>query len=235
MNKVNEICAFVDTLIDEFSLHKKKPKVSFIKYLQSENIDRKTINEFIDNSNFIHYQIDELETALSGEDTQIKESYSHYRKPELREFKDMLLQIISDSNKYKDSKKIVRKKRKVSAEKLVQNVKLYSEPYQIGDASFTSLDPIAIVNSRFLFLYNTKTRELAYYVGESLSVKGMTITNFDAEKSWIKVLRKPEDILTKVLSCTKMSIENISSLVTTKPKVATGRMNKNQILIKVIP
>ncbi len=235
MNKVNEICAFVDVLIDDFTLHKKKPKISFIKYLQSENIDRKTINEFIDNNTtFIHYQIDELDIALNGEDTQVKESYSNYRKPELREFKEMLLQIIDDSNKYKDSKKIVRKKRKVSPEKLVKNVKLFLEPYQVGNAVLTTLDAVTIIGAKHVFLFNTKTRELAYYTGESLSVKGMSIINFDTDKSWIKLLRKPEEVLTKVSSCTKMAVENISSLVTTKPKIATGRINANQILVKTI-
>jgi len=235
MNKVNEICAFVDVLIDEFTLHKKKPKISFIKYLQSENVDRKTINDFIENnSNFIQSQIDELDIALTGDDYQVKESYSNYRKPELREFKEMLLQIIDDSNKYKDSKKIVRKKKKTSPDKLVKNVKLFSEPYQVGDSFITTLDAVAIVGSKHIFLYNTKTRELAYYTGDSLSIKGMTIINFDVDKSWIKTLRKPEQVLTKVASCTKMAIENISSLVTTKPKVATGRINSNQILVKAI-
>ena len=47
MKKVNEICYFVETLVDEYTLSKRKPKASFLKYLQSENIDRKTINEFL--------------------------------------------------------------------------------------------------------------------------------------------------------------------------------------------
>lgn len=234
MNKVNELCAFVDTLVDDFAVHRKKPKVSFIKYLQSENVDRKTINDFMDNGiHFIQSQLEEIDTALSGEDLQIKESYSHYRKPELREFKELLLQIISESEKYQDSKKVVRKKKKIPPEKLVKNIKFYAEPCQVGDKTYTTLDAIKIINSRHVFLYNTKTRELAHYAGESLSVKGMTIINFNSDLSWVKTLRKPEDILTKVLDCSKLQIENISSLITTKSKVATGRINANHILLKV--
>ena len=235
MNKVSEICAFVDILVDDFAVNKKKPKASFIKYLQSENIDRKTIQQFIETgTEFIQSQIEEIDGALSGEDVQVKESYSNYRKPELREFKEMLLQIINDTQKYKDSKQIIRKKKKISPDKLIKNVNLYSEPYEVGGDTYITLDAIKIIDAKHVFLFNTKTRELAYCTGESLSIKGMTIINFDVEKSWIKVLRKPEEVLTKVVECTKMSVENISSLVSTKSKTATGRINAHQLLIKVI-
>lgn len=235
MNKSCEISYFIDILIDDFAVTKKKPKANFIKFLQAENIDRRTINNFIDSkSNSIELQIKELELAMSGEDPQVKEGYGNFRKPELREFKEMLEQIIDDLYEYKDTKKIVRKRKNTSPDKLVKYMNLFTEQFVLGNCSYTTLPTTDILGSKHVFLYNIETRELTYYTGRSLSVKRTMITGFDKDKSWIRKLRKPEEFLSEVKSCTKYNIENISTHLTTKPKPPTGRTNSKQILIKVI-
>ncbi|MEL0173060.1 MAG: hypothetical protein VW871_05890, partial [Gammaproteobacteria bacterium] len=90
MSKTDTICEFVDTIVDQYSTTKKKIRVDFYKYFQSEEIDRRVINEYA--SNYIHQVtdvIDEISGALDG-DELLQEAYSHFKKPELQEFKSLL-------------------------------------------------------------------------------------------------------------------------------------------------
>jgi hypothetical protein len=232
---MSEIAAFIDTIIDDFVVTRKKPKANFIQFLRSEDIDRRTINDFVENKlQFVNEQIEELSIALDGEDPVVKEGYSNFRRPELRDFKELLNQIVDDLYSYKNSKKIIRKKRRVTPEKLVRFVTLYDKEFDLGGTIYKTLPATDIIGAKYVFLYNVDKRELCYYTGRSLSVRRTMIDGFDPDKSWVRTLRKPEEFLTEVSSCSKFNAETIGSHLTTKPKVATGRMTSNHILIKVI-
>lgn len=232
---MSQIAAFIDTVIDDFVRTRKKPKASFMQFLRSEDIDRKTINDFVETKlNFVTDQIEELSLALDGEDPVVKEGYGNFRRPELRDFRELLNQIVDDLYSYKDAKKIVRKKRRITPEKLVRLVKLYDKELVFGDTTYKSLLPTEIIGAKYVFLYNVEKRELCYYTGRSLTVRRTMVDGFDPDKSWVRTLRKPEQFLSEVISCSKYNVENIGSHLTTKPKVATGRMTSKHILIKVV-
>ncbi len=235
MNNVCEISSFIDLMVDDFVINKKRPKANFIKYLQSENIDRRTINNFVENkTDYLEEQIKELELAMSGADPQVKEGYGNFRKPELREFKDLLVQIIDDLYSYKNSKRIVRKRKNISPDKITKYMKLYDKDFTLGDTTYKNISPTEIINAKHVFLYNPETRELTYYTGRCLRVKRTMVTEYDSEKSWVRKLRKPEEFLPEINSCTKYNVENLGTHLSTKPKSPTGRTNSKQILIKVI-
>lgn len=232
---MSEIAAFIDTIIDDFVTTRKKPKANFMQFLRSEDIDRRTINDFVDNKlSFVTDQIEELSIALDGEDPVVKEGYGNFRRPELRDFRELLNEIVDDLYSYKDTKKIIRKKRRVTPEKLVRLVTLYDKELNLEGTIYKSLPATDIIGAKYVFLYNVDKRELCYYTGRSLSVRRTMVDGFDPDKSWVRTLRKPEQFLTEVSSCSKFNVENIGSHLTTKPKVATGRMTSNHILIKVI-
>lgn len=232
---MSEIAAFIDTVIDNFVVTRKKPKASFTQFLKSQDIDRRTINDFVDNKlNFITDQIEELSIALDGDDEVVKEGYGNFRRPELRDFKELLNQIVDDLYAYKSAKKITRKKRRVTPEKLVKLVTLYDKELVFGNDIYKPHCPTEIIGSKHVFLYNVEKRELCYYTGRSLSVRRTMVDGFDPDKSWVRTLRKPEEFLSEVLSSSKFNVENIGSHLTTKPKTPTGRMTSKHILIKVI-
>jgi len=235
MNTICEISCFIDMMVDDFAIHRKKPKASFVKFLQSQDIDRRTINDYVDNkTSFIEDQIKELELAMSGADPQVKEGYGNFRRTELREFKEMLEQIIDDLYSYKDSKKIVRKRRTHSPEKLIKYISLNANPIVVGTESYSTLPATNIIGAKHIFLYNPEFRELTYYTGRSLNVRRTMVTGFNVDKSWIRTIRKPEQFITEVTSCSKFNVENIGTLLTTKPKVPTGRTSSKQILLKTL-
>jgi hypothetical protein len=232
---MSEIAAFIDTVIDNFVVTRKKPKASFVQFLKSQDVDRRTINDFVENKlNFITEQIEELSIALDGEDAVVKEGYGNFRRPELREFKELLNEIVDDLYAYKDSKKITRKKRRVTPEKLVKLVTLYDKEVVFGNDIYKPRSATEIVGSKHIFLYNVEKRELCYYTGRSLSVRRTMVDGFDPDKSWVRTLRKPEEFLSEVISSTKFNVEGIGNHLTTKPKTPTGRMTPKHILIKVI-
>lgn len=232
---MSEIAAFIDTVIDNFVVTRKKPKASFTQFLKSQDIDRRTINDFVDNKlSFVTDQIEELSIALDGDDEVVKEGYGNFRRPELRDFKELLNQIVDDLYAYKSAKKITRKKRRVTPEKLVKLVTLYDKEIAFGNDIYKPLPATDIIGSKHVFLYNVEKRELCYYTGRSLSVRRTMVDGFDPDKSWVRTLRKPEEFLSEVLSSSKFNVENIGSHLTTKPKTPTGRMTSKHILIKVI-
>jgi hypothetical protein len=232
---MSDIAAFIDTVIDNFVVTRKKPKASFMQFLRSQDIDRRTINDFVENKiHFVNEQIDELSIALDGDDEVVKEGYSNFRRPELRDFKELLNQIVDDLYAYKDTKKITRKKRRVTPEKLVRFVTLYDKELVLDGTTYTSRPATEIIGSKHVFLYNVEKRELCYYTGRSLSVRRTVIDGYDPDKSWVRTLRKPEQFLSEVISSTKFNVETIGSHLTTKPKSASGRISSNHILIKVI-
>lgn len=232
---MSDIAAFIDTIIDDFVVTRKKPKANFIQFLRSEDIDRKTINDFVENKlGFVTEQIEELSLALDGEDPVVKEGYSNFRRPEIRDFKELLNQIVDDLYSYKDAKKIIRKKRRITPEKLTRFVTLYDKELILNGTVYKSLPATDIIGSKHVFLYNVEKRELCYYTGRSLAVRRTMVDGFDSDKSWVRTVRKPEQFLSEVISCSKFNAENIGSHLTTKPKTATGRMTSKHILIKVI-
>ncbi len=232
---MSEIAAFIDTVIDNFVITRKKPKASFTQFLKSQDIDRRTINDFVDNKlSFVTDQIEELSIALDGDDEVIKEGYGNFRRPELRDFKELLNQIVDDLYAYKSAKKITRKKRRVTPEKLVRLVTLYDKELVFGNDTYKPHSPTEIIGSKHVFLYNVEKRELCYYTGRSLTVRRTMVDGFDPDKSWVRTLRKPEEFLSEVISSTKFNVETIGNHLTTKPKTPTGRMTSKHILIKVI-
>lgn len=232
---MSEIAAFIDTIIDDFVVTRKKPKASFIQFLRSEDIDRRTINDFVENKlGFVNEQIEELSIALDGEDPVVKEGYSNFRRPELRDFREILNQIVDDLYSYKDTKKIIRKKRRITPDKLVRLVTLYDKELVFDTATYKPLPATDIIGSKHVFLYNVEKRELCYYTGRVLTVRRTMVDGFDPDKSWVRTLRKPEQFLSEVISCSKFNVDSIEKHLTTKPKTPTGRMTSKHILIKVI-
>lgn len=234
MNKTSTICEFVDEIIDDYVITKRKNKVNFFKYFESENIDRKTINDFLDNHiQKITDQIKEIDGALSG-DKILTEAYSVYRKPELREFKTLLERFIEDALKYKESKKITRKRKPKKPEQLVRGLHLIDTPVTIGDEKYTPVSKIELINSKAAFFVNVKTNDLLFLTGKKLSCSGARITNIDLDESGIKKIKNVSETMELILSSTKYNcVKNFIELPN-KKRPSPKTVSPNYFLLKVI-
>jgi hypothetical protein len=179
----------------------------------------------------------ELQEALTGKDTQLKEGYSRLSKPQLRKYLEFVSTIISDAESIAQVKKATRKPRKPkekSATQITSKMKYLKEsiPYKIA-----SIDPTKIIKAQTLIIFNSKYKKLGVYVAadsSGLSVKGTTIINYDTEKSISKTLRKPEDVLPSVLNNGKLAFNKTFNGIKTAPSALNGRINEDTILVRIL-
>ena len=68
----------------------------------------------------------------------------------------------------------------------------------------------------------------------SLSVRGTTITGFDATKSGVKTVRKPAMTLPALMKAGKPAARKVFADLTTTPTKPTGRTNDETIILRVI-
>ena len=229
-DRIHELaCTFaaeIDVEIDAFCTNKKSD-FSTKSFLASNSVSApvaKRIAEFYAETSA------ELHEALEGECEQLKEGYSHFSKKELKKFAEFVDGIISDCTQQVQSAKATRvvRKRAVTPQKLVSKIKYMRE---FAELKLKSCNPVDIIGSSELWVYNTKYRKLQVYKAESsLTVKGTTILGFDIKQSKSLTLRKPEEFF-KGLSMGKRALNGAIKNITTKPTVPNGRVNEECILL----
>jgi hypothetical protein len=126
-----------------------------------------------------------------------------------------------------------RKTKAVSKDKVVAKLKYKKsdEPLKL-----VSINPVDIIGSKELWVYNTKSRKLGRYVaGEfnDLGVKGTSITGFDEHKSVMKTLRKPEEKLKEFKSAGKVALRKFLDDINATDTKMNGRINEEIVLLKV--
>lgn len=179
----------------------------------------------------------ELFDALEGKDVQLKEAYSSWKKTKLKIYMEFVKSIVSAAETRATIAKAIRKPRKKKekpASVIVSKLK-----YKEKDDAFkiTSVDPKQIIGCNQIWVFNTKYRTLAVYnaMGPAgINVKGSTLTGFDEKTSIVKKLRKPEQQLKSLLDGGKVVLRNFMSNIKCKPKEATGRINNETILLRII-
>lgn len=167
---------------------------------------------------------------------QLKEGYSGVKKAHVEAYKKSLEKIMSSCDMIIDGAKAKRKPRvrkAPSKEKQVAKVK-YCETdtkYQV-----TSVNPIEMLDSKEIWVFNVKTRKLGKYVADetcvSMSVKGTTIVGFDQNKSIQKTLRKPEQTLKDFKKTGKVGLRKFMEQITTTDTKLTGRLNADTVILK---
>jgi len=187
-----------------------------------------------------HYllYLDELELAVSGKDQQVNEAYRCYSKKEIKLLYELFLGIVDDcrllsNNKRKQNRK-PRKKKVKSAEKQINKVKYLREDNEL---KIVSIDPSRIIGASELWLYNTKSRMIQYYVAidrGGFRVSGTTLENYDEKFSQMKKLRKPEvDVKEIIDGGAKFVVKKFNALKT-KAVVCNGRINNQTIILRAV-
>ena len=172
---------------------------------------------------------------IESKDEYVKESYPRPRK-EMIEAAKFFTAIATDAEKLASNKNAARKPRKkkpVSFEKKVKNLKFKKDD---TENKLVSIDPVKIMGAQKLWIYNVKTRKLGVYTAfddAGLSVKGSSIENYKYSESICKTLRKPKDVLSRVLEGGKVVLRKVMGEINSKPSELNGRINKDTILLRV--
>lgn len=168
---------------------------------------------------------------------QLREGYSHLKKADVKIWIEALENLIGACDLVIDSAKATRKprvKKAPSKEKLIAKLKYKEtdEKYQLA-----SVNPLELIDSTEIWVFNTKTRKLGKYVADShatsMSVKGTTIIGFDKSKSIQKTLRKPEETLKEFKKAGKVKLRKFLDEINAVETKLNGRTNSDTIILRV--
>ena len=180
---------------------------------------------------------DEIELAITSDDDQLKEGYSHRSKSQLKKLAAYYNLIISDAIKLSEESKQGRKPRKTKAKTPAKLVAKLNYMDKFTELDLTSVPPQNIIGASALWVYNTKIRKLGCYYSDDisgLSVKGSTIVNYSPSKSTQKKVRKPNDVVPKIVTGTKQYLKSAANNIVAVESSLTGRINKDIILVRVV-
>jgi hypothetical protein len=181
-------------------------------------------------------QHDELVEAQAGKCEQLKEGYSHINKANMKKLVSFYSEILSACDMLMQEAKVNKKpraKKTVPAEKIVAKMKYAKQDDKL---KLVSINPVDIVGSQELWLFNIKTRKLGKYVAKEfteLGVKGTSIINFDEHKSIQKTLRKPEEQLKEFKASGKVALRKFLDDIKAVDIKLNGRINEDTVLLKV--
>jgi hypothetical protein len=125
-----------------------------------------------------------------------------------------------------------RKKKPVSQEKLVSKLKYKKEDPTLG---IVSQNPVQILGSKELWIYNTKTRKLAHYKAideRGLAVKGTGLENY-SQDSKEKTLRKPAETLAEFKKASKVKLRTFLKDLSTVDVSANGKLNEHCVILRI--
>lgn len=187
-------------------------------------------------SYFKSHVIPELLEAREGSCEQLVEAYSFLTNTQLSRYIDVVEKFIADSDEQHIIKKQIsihnRTPRKANKNPLrqVRNLKYLKEHEQLK-----SIVPTKIIGAKAILLYNPETRVVTYYGCDNnhgLGIKGSTLVNYDVTQTLCKILRKPEEVLSKFLTEGRVAVKNTIRDLSSKNKVASGRINDSLLILR---
>lgn len=222
----------INGLFDEFIL--SDTEVDIAAYLKLNDVSPH-VSKLIPAA--FNKTINELNEALEGKDKQLVEAYSFMKKTKLKKLIKAYESIADACAQQVVSAKAARKptvrKAKVKSPTIIaKGVKFLRE---FPELNLKSVLPEQIVESKEVWLYNTKYKKLQVYraIGEGvLTVKGSAIIGYEVATSGAKALRKPE-VVTSFADMTKRTLANEFKTLKTKESAVNGRVNADTIILRV--
>jgi hypothetical protein len=231
--QISDYIAEIEQEVDLFTENNCNSEFNMYSWLQKNNIKSQQSNAIAE---YYKPLLAELKEAKTKKDEQLNEAYAFMKPRELGRFVDFIDNIVKDASTWSTNQKTVRKTRKrkpPSVEKQVSRVQYLKE---FKDYKLVSINPADIIGAQELWVFNAKYRVLTRYdaMGPSgFMIKGTTIQGFD-ETSISKKLRKPEEILPRVLTGGKRILGKIFTEINSKESKPNGRINKDTVLLKAI-
>jgi hypothetical protein len=232
--KISEYIGEIEEQVDLFSESDYKSDFDMYKWLTSNNVKSQPANAIAEY--YVPWR-DELKQAIAKKDEQLVEGYSHMKPAQLKRFVGFLDGIIKDATTWGSNQKTVRKarvKKAPSVEKQIAKIQYAKENKEL---KIVSINPALIIGCNQLWVFNTKYRKLMRYdaIGPTgLSIKGTTLQGYDVEASISKTVRKPDEVLPRVLNGGKIVIRKLMDELNSKSSVPNGRINGDTILLRVI-
>lgn len=179
---------------------------------------------------------DELMELVKKKTPDLVEAYSLMGVRLRKKYLDVVSNIIKDAEAFMAGKKAQRKPRAKKVKSLNAQVSKVQYKKEDNDFQLVSISPENIIGTSVVYLFNTRYRKMTKLVTDNSSgfeIKGTTIQNIDDDKSYTKIIRKPENILPSMSKSTKAKTGKVLDELKTKSSAATGRINSDTIIMKV--
>jgi hypothetical protein len=153
-----------------------------------------------------------LKGELSEWDQQLVEGYSHLKLSVLKKIVEFYSQLQTGLLETKQSKKIVRIRRKKPTDK-------------------------NIIGASEVWVYDTARKKIGVYASEyegTLSVKGTSIDNYSDAKSYEKTMRKPEIQVPEFMAARKNGLHKFVDTIKGKKLSARKRLLPSMVIVRVI-
>lgn len=225
-SKANVFITHVEELLDgESGFNFEFDAYEFLKGIEANPATANTVRAF-----YVR-----IRDEVNEDHPDIKEAYGR----SLRKYRTFWNKFIEDCDRFVGNVKAakVRKPRERKAKSAVDQTKGLKFMKEFGPLKIASVNPAEIIGAQQVWTYNTKYRKLNRFdaVGPAgIGVKGTTLIGFDEEKSVMKGLRKPEDVLTNLLSAGKVSLRKFMDEIKGQAHAPKGRMNEDIIILRVI-
>lgn len=237
-DRINEIAKehifyFIDYEDELFEGKTVDPKA--FDYLTSKIVPQAMLGKIIDPFQ-THYN--EFMEAKAGTCEQLSEGYKHLKAADYKRIELFYTKLFDGIKQYADVKKATKKaklRKPPAKEKLVAKLKYLKTDNNLKVAS---INPVDIIGSKELWVYNIKTRKIGKYVadeqsGGALSIKGSAIVGYDETGSVSKTLRKPELQLKEFMNAGKIQLRKYMDTIKATEIKLNGRINSDTILLKV--
>lgn len=232
-NQVGELIGELEEKIDDhINSGLKKHDFKMYEWLRMRGIKGPQTLMIIE---YYKPQVDEL-ADVCNQDEEVQEGYSWMSKRQFGNHLEMMQDLMSDAEKWLANVKVgrkVRARKPLSSDKQVKSLKFMKEHPKF---KIVSVEPSSIVGASQLWVFNTSTRQLGVYDAVDrggFGVKGSTLKGW-AEPAFMKKIRKPEELLPKVLTGGKVALRKLMPDIKAKEVKMTGRINRHCVLLKVV-
>lgn len=191
---------------------------------------------------WIQNKLGELLAVRDKTDPELVEGYSTLKRINLNNVVSKLQELLSNIEVVKTNTRNLasanrkpKARKEISAQKLVSAMKYKPQDTELG---ITSVSPESIIGSKTVYLFNPKYNAITVLNSsedEGFSVRGSTIIGINETLSYTQKLRKPTEIIQFVLSSSaRTKIDSQLKGLTTKSYPASGRVNENTIILKIM-
>ena len=239
--KFSETIGEIEGWYDDWDAGKEVPDM--VAWMREQNVPQQFVNQIAEE---FTPRMEELKQSIAlrkkknrtDDEDQLVEGYQHITKDKHKVIVDFYEKLTNALETYGAVKKAVRKakvKKPPSKEKLVKKVKYC---VQNTELNIVSINPVDILGSNTLWVYNVKTRKMGKYVAAAdagqLGIKGSTIVGYDEKQSVAKTLRKPAEQLKQFANSGKVSLRSFIEDIKAVPVNLNGRVSADWILLKAL-
>lgn len=234
-DKAREVAGELEGWVDELILDKKAtPKTveEMVNLFKANELKGPHMRHM---RSFFERRAKEAELFAETKDKALLEYVEGSTKADLKRYAVFYNNILKASDMLQEVAKVVRaprKKKPVSQEKLVAKLKFKKDDSSLG---IVSVNPVQIIGSKEVWIYNTKTRKLAQFKAidaDGLSVKGASLTNYSTD-SLEKTVRKPAETLAEFKKASKVKLRTFLKDLSTVDVQANGKLNEHHVILRV--